>query len=102
MMRVEVISNQIRTGALNIVWSDGRQQRFTHVFLREKCQCTECKSLRLQGKHIHIQPERLRIAKIHPVGAYGIQLVFSDGHDRGVYPWAYLRELIQGQHEEQQ
>ena len=101
MMRVEVISNQIRTGALNIVWSDGRQQRFTHIFLREQCQCTECKSLRLQGKPIDILTEGLRITEIHPVGAYGVQLVFNDGHDRGVYPWAYLRELIQ-QHGKQQ
>jgi DUF971 family protein len=37
----------------------------------------------------------LRITEIHPVGAYGVQLVFSDGHDRGIYPWTYLRELTQ-------
>ncbi|WP_413049183.1 gamma-butyrobetaine hydroxylase-like domain-containing protein [Pseudomonas phoenicis] len=24
---------------------------------------------------------------------YGVQLVFSDGHDCGIYPWDYLREL---------
>jgi DUF971 family protein len=28
-----------------------------------------------------------------PIGRYAIQLHFSDGHDRGIYPWAYLREL---------
>ncbi|MBN9125673.1 MAG: DUF971 domain-containing protein [Nitrosospira sp.] len=94
MMRVETISNQIRTGALDIVWSDGKRQRFTHAFLRGRCQCTECKSLQLRGK-AEVLPVQLRITEIHPVGVYGVQLVFSDGHDRGVYPWTYLRELTQ-------
>jgi DUF971 family protein len=22
-----------------------------------------------------------------------VQLVFSDGHDRGIYPWPYLHQL---------
>nr|WP_234825174.1 gamma-butyrobetaine hydroxylase-like domain-containing protein [Cupriavidus necator] len=24
---------------------------------------------------------------------YGVQIVFSDGHDRGIYPWRYLQAL---------
>ncbi|RUW64645.1 gamma-butyrobetaine hydroxylase-like domain-containing protein, partial [Mesorhizobium sp. M4B.F.Ca.ET.049.02.1.2] len=27
------------------------------------------------------------------IGSYAIRLVFSDGHDRGIYPWSYLREI---------
>jgi len=30
---------------------------------------------------------------IEPQGNYAIKLVFSDGHDSGIYSWAYLREL---------
>jgi DUF971 family protein len=92
--QVETIANQIRTGALDILWSDGKRQRFTHAFLRGRCQCTECKSLQLRGNTGTV-PLQLRITEIRPVGAYGVQLVFSDGHDRGVYPWTYLRELTQ-------
>jgi DUF971 family protein len=29
---------------------------------------------------------------VNPQG-YGVQLVFDDGHERGIYPWSYLREL---------
>jgi DUF971 family protein len=29
-----------------------------------------------------------------PMG-YGVQLRFSDGHDKGVFPWAYLAEIAQ-------
>jgi hypothetical protein len=27
------------------------------------------------------------------VGAYAVKLVFSDGHDTGLYSWDYLHEL---------
>jgi DUF971 family protein len=100
MIQVETISNQVRTGTLDISWSDGRRQQFTLTFLRNQCQCTECKSLRLRGRTIDVPLPRLRIAEIRPVGAYGVQLVFSDGHDRGVYPWTYLRELTQPEDQE--
>jgi DUF971 family protein len=29
------------------------------------------------------------------VGAYGVQFVFGDGHDRGIFPWRFLRELLE-------
>ena len=31
--------------------------------------------------------------EIELVGSYAINIAFSDGHDRGIYPWAYLREI---------
>jgi DUF971 family protein len=27
------------------------------------------------------------------VQGYGLQLIFSDGHERGIYPWPYLAQL---------
>jgi DUF971 family protein len=33
------------------------------------------------------------IAAIEPVGNYAIKLVFSDGHDTGLYSWDYLYNL---------
>ena len=34
----------------------------------------------------------VRVLEIHSQG-YGVQLVFSDGHQRGIYPWAYLAQM---------
>ncbi len=31
--------------------------------------------------------------EIEPQGNYAIKLVFSDGHDSGIYTWPYLKEL---------
>ena len=30
---------------------------------------------------------------VEPQGNYAIKLVFSDGHDSGIYSWEYLRDL---------
>lgn len=37
------------------------------------------------------------ILAIDPVGQYAIQPRFSDGHDSGIYTWAYLYEMGQQQ-----
>jgi DUF971 family protein len=33
------------------------------------------------------------IQKIEPVGNYAVKLVFSDGHDTGLFTWPYLHDL---------
>jgi len=33
------------------------------------------------------------IESIESIGNYAIRIVFSDGHDSGIYSWSYLREL---------
>jgi DUF971 family protein len=35
----------------------------------------------------------LTITKVEPIGNYAVRLAFSDGHDRGIFPWAYLNEI---------
>jgi DUF971 family protein len=33
------------------------------------------------------------IMRLEPVGNYAVRIVFDDGHDTGLYVWAYLRSL---------
>lgn len=33
------------------------------------------------------------ISDLQPSGNYGLRLVFDDGHDSGIYSWAYLEQL---------
>ena len=35
------------------------------------------------------------IVRLEPVGNYAVRIVFDDGHDTGLYVWAYLRELCE-------
>lgn len=39
----------------------------------------------------------VEINAIEPVGNYAVKLVFSDGHDTGLYSWDYLHELGENQ-----
>ena len=34
-----------------------------------------------------------RVDNLRIIGNYGLQLVFGDRHERGIYPWPYLRSL---------
>jgi DUF971 family protein len=33
------------------------------------------------------------ITKVEPVGNYAVRLTFSDGHNTGIFSWAYLYEM---------
>lgn len=92
------ISNDKANGTLTIVWRDGVRQQWPHALLRANCKCTQCQSRRLLGAPSPqpapgVAPEHLRVQALEMVGNYGLQLVFSDGHERGIYPWPYLRAM---------
>ncbi|MDX2307030.1 MAG: DUF971 domain-containing protein [Hyphomicrobium sp.] len=35
----------------------------------------------------------VRIRELKPIGTYAVRIVFSDGHDTGLFTWDYLRTL---------
>ena len=37
--------------------------------------------------------ENVAVRKLEPVGNYAVRIIFDDGHDTGLYSWAYLRKL---------
>lgn len=44
---------------------------------------------------LQIGKEDVNITAIEPIGNYAVKLVFSDGHDTGLYSWDYLYDLAQ-------
>ena len=36
----------------------------------------------------------ISINGIEPVGNYAIKIIFSDGHDTGIYSWDYISQLL--------
>jgi DUF971 family protein len=90
-LHVISIGNRANSGLLDIEWSDGRQQQFTHASLRVQCKCADCKVA--PPREDVLDSTTLRLDEIRPVGTYGVQLIFNDGHNRGIYPWQYLYSL---------
>jgi DUF971 family protein len=42
---------------------------------------------------LQVGKKNVEIKAIEPVGQYAVVLVFSDGHDSGIYSWDYLYDL---------
>lgn len=87
------LRNSRSEARLNLEWADGARQQLSHARLRGACPCSQCKAARLRGA-IDLVDAGVRLERIALQG-YGVQLVFSDGHERGIYPWEYLRALGQ-------
>ena len=85
------LRNSRSLARLSLEWADGEQQQISYTRLRGACPCSHCKAARQRGA-IALVDEGVRLERIALQG-YGVQLVFSDGHQRGIYPWEYLRAL---------
>lgn len=79
-------------GMLTLRWQDGRVDELPHWALRAACPCGDCRALRRDGAAVQV-PAQVRLAGIEPVGHYALNLVFDDGHGRGIYPFALLAQL---------
>lgn len=79
---------------LKIDWSDKTVTEYSHYELRQSCKCANCTAHRLKTGHSPEISEDVAITDIAPMGEYGVQFKFSDGHGRGIYPWEYLKTLM--------
>ncbi|HZJ11904.1 MAG TPA: DUF971 domain-containing protein [Methyloceanibacter sp.] len=78
---------------LTVAFEDGRSFALPAEFLRVLSPSAE-----VQG---HSEAQRVTVAgkknvgilRLEPVGNYAVRVVFDDGHDTGLFVWAYLREL---------
>ncbi len=76
-------------------WQDGETSHLSAATLRAASHAAGALRAVLDG----IAPpvaEGLLIVDVKPVGTYAVNLFFSDGHDRGIYPWSLLRALADG------
>jgi DUF971 family protein len=62
-------------------------------FLRVYSPSAEVKGHGPGQETLQIHKENVTIENIEPVGQYAIKLIFSDGHNTGIYTWDYLYEL---------
>jgi DUF971 family protein len=88
----EAVENHAAQGVLALRWPDGRTVRVTHARLRAACPCSACRALRRAGACVE-GGDAVRLAAIELVGTYALNLAFSDGHRRGIYPYEMLATL---------
>jgi ATP-binding protein involved in chromosome partitioning len=81
--------------AIQIQWDEeGHVGNYGARDLRLACQCAECRE-EISGRPIldpATVPEDIRAGELRLVGAYAVQITWSDGHATGIYPWSFLLE----------
>ncbi len=74
---------------LALDWGD-ESVSLSATALRRACRCAECEAARRAGRSVEVG--EVKLSDCSPIGHYAVRLHFNDGHDRGIYPWPYLRE----------
>jgi DUF971 family protein len=78
---------------IEVDFDDGETFEFTAEFLRVHSPSAEVMG-HGPGQQVTVGGKRrVGFREIEPVGNYAIRIVFDDGHDTGIYSWAYLHEL---------
>lgn len=78
-------------------WDDGVEATLMPRRLRIACPCAFCVS-ETTGRRLldpATIPEDLGLVDMQPVGNYAYRLLFSDGHDTGLYRLELLRQLAE-------
>ena len=96
-----------KSKGIRIDWKDGHHSEYTLAYLRDECPCATC-----TGAH-GTEPQKtnyaaeaakpidpfkmftptLKMVKVDEVGAYAIQIQWSDGHSSGIYSFDHLRHI---------
>ena len=84
---------------LRIEWADEHSCEMAYDYLRRACPCAICSDERSKtagGLRVisgDSPQDALNIDEISLVGAYAVNMSWSDGHDTGIYSFRFLREL---------
>jgi DUF971 family protein len=89
----ESINLHQKSRILEIKFSDSQNFELSCEFLRVHSPSAEVKGHGPGQSVLQTGKENVSIKEIEPVGHYAVKLIFDDGHETGLYSWAYLYEL---------
>ena len=82
-----------RSRELEVRFADGMNARLSAEFLRVYSPSAEVKGHAAGEGILVTDKETVGIKSIEPIGLYAVRIVFDDGHNTGLYTWAYLDEM---------
>ena len=88
---------------LAIKWDDGSESFIGLEQLRRHCPCAGCKGEMDVMGNLYKNPEKplsphaFRLLRLEPVGTYGVQPIWGDGHNSGIFSFDYLWQIAPGQ-----
>lgn len=84
---------------LEIAYPGGERHHLSCEFLRVFTPSAEARGHGPGQEKLQAGKKDVEILRIEPVGNYALRLIFSDGHDSGLYSWDLLYNL--GRHRDQ-
>lgn len=84
---------------LEISYADGARFSLPCEFLRVHSPSAEVRGHGPGQETLQTGKKEVTITEIEPVGSYAVRLVFSDGHDTGIYSWDLLYDY--GRHQDE-
>ena len=83
---------------LALAWDDGRETYLDFEKLRRACPCASCQGEpdalgKVIVPQVQYGPRAFELISWESIGGYALQLRWGDGHNTGLYSFAYLRSL---------
>ena len=81
------------TKQLDVTFDDGQFFGLPAEYLRVESPSAEVQGHAPDQKILVSGKQDVNITQVEPIGNYAVRIRFSDGHDTGIFTWAYLYEL---------
>ena len=78
---------------LTASFDSGEEYEFPAEYLRVFSPSAEVRGHGRGQEALQYGKRDVEITSINQAGNYAIQIIFSDGHDSGIFSWDYLRDL---------
>ena len=89
----QTINIHRKSAILELDYADGSSHRLTAEFLRVHSPSAEVKGHGPGQAVLQDGKQDVQFLDVEPQGNYAIRIIFSDGHDSGIYSWDYLHQL---------
>jgi DUF971 family protein len=86
---------------LFIKWSEKDESIIPLQYLRKHCPCATCATWREKESKSYIpifNENQIKVSNISVVGSYAISIAWKDGHNTGIYEYAFLKKFADKQH----
>jgi DUF971 family protein len=78
---------------LEVAFDDGQTFSLPFEYLRVYSPSAEVRGHGPGQETLQLGKHEVQVVRVEPIGNYAVRLDFDDGHNTGLYTWAYLHEL---------
>lgn len=100
MAQTDPVYYQLFGDSLALSWQDGHESLIHLEGVRKACPCAGCKGepdllgkISMPADALEYNEDSFSANMLQPVGRYGLQIFWADGHSDGIYTFEYLRLL---------